>query len=298
MDSRYVRILQPGDEPALEAFLLPRIESSMFLLGNLRAAGLQDSGQAYEGSYAALFEGKEIIGVVAHCWNGNLVFQAPGCENMLWRAAAEASERRVAGLIGPSDQVALARRALEIPDSLVQLDEQAKLYSLRLDDLIVPDALNSGQVVGRRMEPGDVDLLTEWRVGFSVEAGGATDSLELWERSRATVRRLLEEGVTWVLERGGEAVACSSFNAVIETAVQIGGVWTPPGLRERGYGRCAVATSLLDARSERVEKAILFTGEENLAAQRVYQALGFRHIGDYHILLLEPPVDIDSLRGA
>ena len=31
-----VRILKPGDEALLEAFLLPRVESSMFLLGNTR----------------------------------------------------------------------------------------------------------------------------------------------------------------------------------------------------------------------------------------------------------------------
>ena len=35
-----LRILHPGDEPALEAFLQPRLESSLFLLGNMRQAGL------------------------------------------------------------------------------------------------------------------------------------------------------------------------------------------------------------------------------------------------------------------
>lgn len=42
-----IRVLQPGDEAALEAFLLPRIDSSMFLVGNLRAAGLDDNGERY-----------------------------------------------------------------------------------------------------------------------------------------------------------------------------------------------------------------------------------------------------------
>ena len=58
----------------------------MFLLGNMRASGLRDTGQAYGGTYAALFAGGSIAGVVAHYWNGNLVFQASGCENILWRA--------------------------------------------------------------------------------------------------------------------------------------------------------------------------------------------------------------------
>jgi predicted GNAT family acetyltransferase len=49
---------------------------------------------------------------------------------------------------------------------------------------------------------------------------------------------------------------------------------------------------LLDARSEGAEKAILFTGEGNVAAQRAYTALGFQHIGDYRILLLQSPIKV------
>lgn len=294
MESRDIRILKPGDESGLQVFLLPRINTSMFLLGNLHAAGLQYSGQAYEGTYAAMFENGQIAGVVAHYWNDNLVFQASGYENLLWRAAVEASGRKVGGLIGPSDQVSAVEETLDIPDSAVQLDEQEKLYSLDLDDLVVPEALTAGRVVGRRIGQEDVELLAEWRVGFSIEAGGARESQELWESSQARVRRSVEEGTTWVLEREGETVACSSFNAAIETAVQIGGVWTPPELRGRGHGRCAVAASLISARRRGVEKAILFTGEENVAAQRAYHALGFQHIGDYRILLLEPQLEISS----
>src|SRR5688500_12941088 len=44
-----VRVLGPGDEAAIEAFLLPRIETSMFLLSNLDAAGIVDRGQTYGG---------------------------------------------------------------------------------------------------------------------------------------------------------------------------------------------------------------------------------------------------------
>ena len=64
-------------------------------------------------------------------------------------------------------------------------------------------------------------------------------------------------------------------------------VWTPPELRSQGYGRAAVAASLLAVQEEGVHTAILFTGEENIPAQKAYEALGFRHIGDYRITLLK-----------
>jgi hypothetical protein len=45
--------------------------------------------------------------------------------------------------------------------------------------------------------------------------------------------------------------------------------------------RLAVAASLASARSRGVARAILFTGHDNVAAERAYVALGFRAIGDY-----------------
>lgn len=289
-DNSTLRILEPGDETALEAFLLPRLASSMFLLGNMRASGLRDTGEPYGGTYAARFEDGRIVGVVAHYWNGILIFQAPGDENPLLRAAVTASGRPIAGLIGPDDQVMAAREALAVDDENVQMDEREILYTLDLDDLVVPDALQSGQVVGRRAESGDLDLLTAWSVAYSVEAIGEEEGPELWENQREAVARSVAQGDTWVLEREGEPAAMSGFNTAIAEAVQVGGVYTPPGQRSLGYGRCVVAASLLDARAEGATEAILFTGKENVPAQRAYAALGFRPIGDYRIAILRDPV--------
>ncbi|MEO0407554.1 MAG: GNAT family N-acetyltransferase [Cyanobacteria bacterium P01_A01_bin.135] len=284
-----IRILKPGDEAALEAFLLSRIESSMFLIGNMRESSLVDTGQPYTGTYVAAFEGERIIGVVAHYWNQNLVLQAPVHLNPLWQAAAEASQRPIAGLIGPNNQVNAAKAVLKVDESKIQLDSREKLYSLRLADLHVPNDLRSGRVMGRRIEARDLELIVEWRVAYSTEAVGDEESPHLWQTCRASVERSLKERRTWILEDSGEPVATSSFNTEIKEAVQIGGVWTPPNLRRRGYGRAVLAASLLEARHAGVEKAILFTEESNIAAQTAYSALGFEEIGDYRLTLLRSP---------
>jgi RimJ/RimL family protein N-acetyltransferase len=287
MSAEAVRILQPGDEEMLEEFLLPRVEFSMFLIGNMRASGLVDSGQAYTGTYSAAFQGGEIISVAAHYWNGNVVLQAPVHLDQVLRVALQASRRQLTGLIGPDEQVRAGKDTLQLGELPVQMDEVEKLYGLELAELIVPPILGSGQVSGRRIGPADVDLVTRWRVAYAIEALGDADRPALREQCRASVERLLREGRTWVLEDGGRAVACSSFNTAIREAVQIGGVWTPPELRRRAYGRAVVAASLLDAQREGVQKAILFTGQDNTPAQRAYEALGFRHIGSYRLLVLQ-----------
>lgn len=286
------RVLKSGDEAALEAFVLPRISSSMFLLGNMRMSGLVDNGRPYTGTYAAAFEGDAIVGVAAHFWNGNLILQSPlEYLNDLWRTAVFAVNRPIQGLIGPAAQVAFVLDSVEITPDFIKIDEVENLYSLALADLRVPEALANGRLQGRRACDEDVDLITQWRVEFMVEAMNEVDSADLRKYTRTGSERYIEEGRVWVLLDSDKPVAKTAFNTATKEAVQVGGVYTPPAFRSKGYARAAVAASLIDARNEGAQTAILFTGIENYPAQKAYTALGFDHIGDYRILLLKRPFD-------
>lgn len=284
-----IRILGPGDQPALEAFLLPRLASSMFLLSNSRLAGLVDTGERYTGTYVAAFEDDHVVGVVAQVSNGMLIPQAPVAPaiiDRLWRAAVEASGRPVRGVIGDEDQATTILASLDFRPDALRLNHREKLYRLSLADLNVPAQLASGEVVARRATVDDLETLTDWGVDYDVESLGADPSPEQRTESRDATRHRIEEGSLWVLERKGACVAMTGFNAQLAEAVQVGGVYTPPDLRSRGYARCAVAGSLLAAREDAVREAILFTAEDNLPAQKAYEALGFRHIGYFRLTLL------------
>jgi predicted GNAT family acetyltransferase len=69
--------------------------------------------------------------------------------------------------------------------------------------------------------------------------------------------------------------------------VQIGGVWTPPPLRSRGHARAVVGGSLLLARAQGMRRSVLFTGEDNVAALRSYERLGYVRAGRFGLWL--PP---------
>jgi predicted GNAT family acetyltransferase len=163
-----------------------------------------------------------------------------------------------------------------------------------LDELRVPEALHAGRLRGRRVTAADVDLVTRWEAAFEIESLNEEDGPRLQRSARASVERKLEDGHLWVVEArtaaGDLPVAVSGFNAALREAVQIGPVYTPPELRRRGYARAVVASSLLDARAQGVQTAILFTGEDNLPAQKAYTALGFRHVGMFRLLLLKTPI--------
>ncbi len=295
MDKLTIRTLRPGDEAALEEFLLGHLDSSMFLLGNMRAAGLVDRGQRYEGTYVAAIDGDRIGGCAAHFWNQNVILQAPDSLGPIWQAVVTTSPRSIKGIIGPADQVAGVIERLSLADAQIQLDETERLYHLDLAALVEPPQLSRGELRGRHIESRDVDLITRWRIDYEIETIGERDTPELRERCRAGVEQSLREGRTWVLDQAGNPVACSSFNSVIREAVQIGGVWTPPEWRSRGYGRCVVAASLVEARAQGIQRAILFTGETNWPAQKAYEAIGFRLVGGYRMMLFQTALDRKAL---
>lgn len=278
------RVLGPGDEPQLEAFLRQHVETSMFLRRNLRVAGIVDHGEIYQGTYVGAFADDRIVAVACHLWRGGIALQAPAHAAEVARLAVERSGRGVTGLVGPWSQVTAVRAALGLDDRATRQDSREILYALALADVEVPAALTSGAAACRRSRPDDLPLLSDWRAAYNVEANGLAMTAEARAQAERETRQWHDEGVSFVLTAHDAPVAYSAFNAALPDTVQVGGVWTPPALRSRGYARCVVAGSLLAARAEGVERAVLFTGENNRPAQRAYEALGFRPIGDYGLV--------------
>jgi len=128
-------------------------------------------------------------------------------------------------------------------------------------------------------------LLFEWRIAYQVETLGATRDAALEGQTRVQMQRWLGSGTVWVLTRAGEIVSMTGFNAVARGIVQVGGVYTPVSLRSRGYARSAVAASLALACQNGATRSVLFTAEDNLAAQRAYQSVGYRVAGDFGLVL-------------
>lgn len=279
-----VRPLGPGDEPALETFLVRHADSSMFLRSNAWRAGLADRGAALQGSYVAAFADSAIVAVAAHYWNGMVILQAPEQAGTLARAAVAHSGRDLRGFAGPWEQVEAARTALEATDRAADKASRETLYALPLPDLAVPEPLATGRWSCRHAYPEEEDLLTGWRVAYDREALGATDGPTLREESHADIVLIRRERADFVLEVDGLPVAFAAYNARLPDIVQIGGVWTPPALRGRGYGRSVTAGALLAARDAGAARAVLFT--DNPAASRAYEALGFRRAGEYGLVLL------------
>jgi GNAT superfamily N-acetyltransferase len=280
-----IRILDDSDRSRLEAFLKEHRDTSMFLRSNALRVGLVYRQEPLHAFYAAVIANERVCGVIAHGWNGMLILQCPNHTEELARACVQRSGRRVTGLIGPLDQVQRARRALNLDNAPARMEEDEWLYGLDLSELIVPDPLRNGSILCRPPLPEEHDELGRWRFAYDIEVLGGTASEETRQRAAAFLDRQIEERNVWVALKNERLVSLSAFNATLTDIVQLGGIYTPPEFRGRGYAKVSVAASLIVARERGASRAVLFTS--NPSAARSYEGIGFRRLGDYGLIMLE-----------
>ncbi len=288
-----IRKLNNSDRPAIEAFLSRRLESSMFLLSNIRRSGLEFDDKPFHADYyGSLSDDGRVTGILAHCWNGNILIQAPdrNCLRDILEAFKRDGARNVAGILGPSAQAAI---------TIDELGLQAASYDINVDDGLFALDLAQLQTGSDRGDSGyrilnvsDVDpaLIGAWLKGFEIEALGKDDDAGLAEAIADRIVRLAEWRDLWVLSMDGVPVAMSGFSARLPEIVQVGAVWTPLGHRNRGYARMLVTATLCQARDGGVERAVLFAN--NPAAIPAYEAIGFKRTDNYQIAMLKRPISV------
>lgn len=282
-----LRAARRGDEAAIEGFLAGHAETSMFLRSNLRQYGLENRELPRATAYW-LAEGSGLDAVFGLSNAGYVMMQAPDAAPELYAAfAAEIAGREVHGLTGVPEQVAAVKRALGIEARAYAMDRPEPLYRLGLDALRLP----TGPGTIRAPGPGDRDVIFGWTRAYSAELHmSAPERLD--EEARGRTDRALAGGDVRILEVGGTPVAMAAINARLPDMVQIGGVFTPPELRGRGYARRVVALHMEEVRASGVTTAILFASGP--AASRAYEAIGFERIGAYALSILKRPVVVGA----
>ena len=269
-----------ADVSALEAFLMDHIATSMFPLMNLRRFG-PEGGAHHRAMRYWCAEGPDgIVGILAHATTGTVMMQWPEAPD--WGAAREVLDgQEIDGAMGASGQVRAVLAALTLADAPKRLDEDEELLALNLTDLLLPDA------GGLNLVPLDrsfAEAMLPWRIDYQIGLLG-TDPDEVEEIAARDIADWIEAGSHRVLIEGDQPVSMTGFNAALDDIVQIGGVYTPPELRGRGYARRAVALHLAEARENGARRAILFSSSD--AALRAYAAIGFRHIGSYSLVFFD-----------
>lgn len=276
-----MRRLHPGERSAIESFLCARVETSLFPLGNLDRHGMAGGHPRAMTFWGA---GDPLEGVLGLTDEGAVLPQIP--PGLAHRAVAALGGRRITGILGEAAQVRALREAAGLTAVPAQLDREEPLFALDLSHLHRPDP---GALRLVRPEAVPRDLLVRWRSDYGREALGWGWNADA--QAEADVARGLAEGNQRVLLReDGEPVAITGFNARVGEVAQVGGGWTPPEHRSRGYARTAMALHLAEARAEGLRRVVLFSASE--PAMRAYRALGFREIGLFQLLIFAGPREV------
>jgi predicted GNAT family acetyltransferase len=81
---------------------------------------------------------------------------------------------------------------------------------------------------------------------------------------------------------GGEVVSITIANRPQIKGICVGGVYTPPAFRRKGYARALVAEVSKELLSRGYKLTNLFTDLANPTSNKIYQEVGYQPVCDYH----------------
>lgn len=124
----------------------------------------------------------------------------------------------------------------------------------------------------RRALPAELGLADTWAHDFA-------DAVHDRPGTAHSLRAHVEAGRVGFWVEGGEPVSMAFASPANGGVTRISGVWTPPQLRRNGYASAVVA-ALSGERMDAGESCMLHTDLANPTSNRIYQAIGYRRIGD------------------
>lgn len=266
--------LGPGQEEQALSFLDSDPVRNLRIIWALRRWGLFDIGLPEQGRYLAYIDGGKVEGL--------LLFNNLG----LWRLAAHGAAAR-----------GLAAEALSLwgsPEILAGTEEEVEALLQGVEGLV--DAVkHKEKEISLLLSPGDFRPIEgEAVLGVEEDLDDLADlerelQLELLGSCaaawviRSQMRMAVEEGAAALVRWEGDAVAKAAMEAVTPKVDELGGVFTRPDYRLRGFASTA-CTLVCASTLAKGKKVRLETQRDNQAALRFYRRLGFMELWPHLVI--------------
>jgi GNAT superfamily N-acetyltransferase len=263
-------------------FLKQHENYTLFLLGNFENYGFKLSQAPYSGNFKLIRSHNEIVGVFSLTKKGSLLIETKARDSifeMVLKSCLEES-MSLTGLVGNWEFCNPFWNFLKNKNVIHTETFNSKeiLYGIDLSNISI-------------LPQPNVRLLTEedylqWkplRLDYLIEEGVPNDlsDEQLFDIYLDKVRKK----INWGFFLQDKLVSIADLNAKALDLGQVGGVYTIPSFRKKGYSKSVMQQLLLDAKKlHSIRKLIIFTGEKNFAAQKLYNALGVQHIGYFSLL--------------
>jgi predicted GNAT family acetyltransferase len=278
--------VEPVDSENLEevrAYLAAHEETCQFLLNNLASYGYKLTEHPNSGNYRLLRGPRGVEGVFCLARRGNLLAQtnADYAEAILRSCSEEPVALR--GFIGDwksIEPVLLAHKKRD-PSYRPSYESKEILYSL-------PLAAGTGGLRHdarvRLLGAQDFSPWSAFSAAYMAELN-LPDDLDENQKRRGFEEQAAQK-LWWGLFLDGELTSRAALNSSGERVGQVGGVFTPKPRRKKGYGKATMLHMLKDCREMHGhEKSLLFTGEADVPAQKLYESIGYRRAGSFALIL-------------
>jgi predicted GNAT family acetyltransferase len=179
---------------------------------------------------------------------------------------------KVPGVLGPRGVArSVVERWVEATGQRCELERRQRVYMLREVKSGVPER-------GRlRLAPAaDLELVAAWRYEFHNEVFGEADR----EEARRAAEHRIGNGDIYLWE-DERPVSMAMKTRPTRNGVSVSLVYTPPELRGRGYATACVGELSRLLLESGWGYCALFADLANVAANRVYQRIGYEPVCDY-----------------
>lgn len=262
------------------AFLKKHENYSLFLLGNLENYGPRLTEAPFSGNYKVIRNGDEIIAVFCLTRKGNILIQSTVQEPIFDRVLAACKEENlpINGVVGqwefckPFWDYLKSKKVIEKET----FTSKEILYTLNLHDFPSQDNV-------RLLTEDDYDQWKPLRLDYIEEKGLDNELTD--KQLKDLFLEKAKKKIIWGYFLNDKLVSMADLNAKALDLGQVGGVYTAPEFRQRGYSRAVMLQLLHDAKKlHSIRKMIIFTGETNFPAQKLYRSLGVTQAGYFSLL--------------
>lgn len=164
-----------------------------------------------------------------------------------------------------AEKWAIARR------TQIQSTQSQRTYRL---DSISSISQSSGRL--RLATTEDKELVFGWLRAFAIDTDQGTDR-DIPERP--TVQRV-KNGEIYLWEDGGRVVSMAAKTRPTDHGMAIGGVYTPPEFRKKGYATSCVAGVCSEVLKSGYDFCTLYTDLSNPTSNSIYMKIGFQPVCD------------------
>ncbi len=277
-----VEMVSEDTREEMIAFLKRHDNYSLFLLGNFENYGATISESPYSGNFKIIRLYDEIITVFCLTKKGNLLIQSVIKEPIFDLVLASCLEEPMPlnGLVGDWDFCHIFWKFVKDKKVIQHETFTSKeiLYQIDLNNMPCVSQSNV-----RLLTADDYNQWKPLRLDYIVEEGLPNDLTD--DQLLELFVDKCEKKVIWGFFLMDQLVSIADLNAKTFDLGQLGGVYTAPHFRKKGYSRSVIHKLLSDIRTiHNIRKLIIFTGENNLPAQKLYTSFGANQIGHFAVL--------------